>query len=305
MNLDEHNGKAPTPVDYKNISGIHHKWIISRLETVKAEVHNALSGYRFNDAALTLYKFTWNELCDWYLELIKPDMQAGGDSKCEAQYTLWLVLRETIIMLHPIMPFITAEIWKALPGNLNQDITVQSFPPSHQEWVDQKAAGDMELVQGIISSVRTIRAELNIAPSLKLAVIIRPNNPEHEAIVRENELIIKTLARLDNITLTSSGDTPKASASAVFDGNEVIVPLHGAVDFGVELARLDKEFVKLEKEYNMLSNKLRNESFLAKAPQELVERDRNRTKDLAEAMTKLDNLRQRFREAMAEQEGLN
>ena len=123
--------------------------------------------------------------------------------------------------------------------------------------------------------------------------------------MQQNELVIKTLARLDNINLTHSGDTPKASASAVFDGNEVIVPLHGAIDFAVELARLDKEFVKLEKEYNMLSNKLRNESFLAKAPQELVERDRSRTNDLAEGMTKLDNLRQRFREAMAEQDSLN
>ena len=291
--------------NFSQISGIHHKWIISRLETVKAEVHNALSSYRFNDAALTLYKFTWNELCDWYLELIKPDMQAGGESQCVAQHTLWVVLRETIIMLHPIMPFITAEIWKALPGNLEQDISVQPFPASHPEWVDAKAANDMELVQGIISSVRTIRAELNIAPSLKLSVIIRPNNAEHETILQQNELVIKTLARLDNINLTHSGDTPKASASAVFDGNEVIVPLHGAIDFGVELARLDKEFVKLEKEYNMLSNKLRNESFLAKAPQELVERDRSRTNDLAEGMTKLDNLRQRFREAMAEQDSLN
>ncbi len=305
MNLGEHNGKAPAESDFSQVSGIHHKWIISRLETVKAEVHNALSSYRFNDAALTLYKFTWNELCDWYLELIKPDMQAGGESQCVAQHTLWVVLRETIIMLHPIMPFITAEIWKALPGNLEQDISVQPFPASHPQWVDAKAAGDMELVQGIISSVRTIRAELNIAPSLKLSVIIRPNNAEHETILQQNELVIKTLARLDNINLTHSGDTPKASASAVFDGNEVIVPLHGAIDFGVELARLDKEFVKLEKEYNMLSNKLRNESFLAKAPQELVERDRSRTNDLAEGMTKLDNLRQRFREAMAEQDSLN
>lgn len=301
MNLNEFDEKNPIPADLGEAEGIHHKWILGRLEATKKEVHDALSDYRFNDAALGLYKFIWNELCDWYLELIKPDMQAGGVKKSTAQHTLWITLRETLILLHPIMPFITAEIWQSLPGGQGQDIALQAFPPSHEQWLDAEASANMEIVMGIIGSVRTIRSELNIAPSLKLTVIIRPYNEKHKSVLMANDLVIKTLARLEKIELTSSSEAPKASASAVFDGNEVIVPLYGAIDFDVELARLDKEFIKLEKEHSMLSGKLRNENYLNKAPQELVERDRARTQELAEAMDKLDKLRLRFREAMAEQ----
>ena len=272
---------------------------------MKEEVRISLEEYRFNDAALGLYKFIWNELCDWYLELVKPDMQAGGEKRKYAQYTLWLTLRETLVLLHPIMPFITAEIWQSLPGHQDSDIACELFPEKHGEWVDQEAAAKMELVKGVISSVRTIRAELNISPSQKLTVLVRPHSSEHASVLKAGELVIKTLARLERLEIDKSVDAPKASASAVFDGNEIVVPLHGAIDFEVELARLDKEFLKLEKEYNMLSGKLRNESFLAKAPKEIVENDQARVKELAEAMVKLDSLRQRFREAAAEQDHLN
>lgn len=307
MNLEEavKSGKAPEAMDISKAEEIHHKWIISRLEAVKDEVRSALDEYRFNDAALGLYKFIWNELCDWYLELIKPDMQAGGEKRKYAQYTLWVTLRETLVLLNPIMPFITAEIWQSLPGNQGTDISHELFPSAHSDWLDQDAAAKMELVKGVISSVRTIRAELNIAPSQRLTVLIRPHSAGHAAVLMANELVINTLARIEKLEIKDGIDAPKASASAVFDGNEIIVPLHGAIDFEVELARLDKEFLKLEKEYNMLSGKLRNESFLAKAPKEIVEHDQARVKELAEAMVKFDSLRQRFREAVAEQDRMN
>lgn len=304
MNLEEHaaSGQAPQPMDISKSEGIHHKWIISRLEGIKAEVKKALEEYRFNDAAIGLYKFIWNELCDWYLELIKPDMQAGGEKRQVAQYALWLAMRETLLLLHPIMPFITAEIWRSLPGHQGGDIAKEAFPPSHAEWVDADAAANMELVKGVISAVRTIRAELNIAPSHRLKLLIRPHSPDHAAVLKANTVMIITLARLESLEIDAELNAPKASASAVCEGNEIIVPLHGAVDFTVELARMDKEFLKLEKEFSMLSGKLRNESFLAKAPKEIVENDRARVKELADAMTKLDSLRQRFREAATEQE---
>ncbi|MBQ4133362.1 MAG: valine--tRNA ligase [Desulfovibrionaceae bacterium] len=303
MNLAEYaeSGQAPQAMDIAKAEGIHHKWIVSRLENIKAEVKKALEEYRFNDAAVGLYKFIWNELCDWYLELIKPDMQAGGEKRQVAQYTLWLALRETLLLLHPIMPFITAEIWRTMPGHQSGDIAREAFPPSHAEWVDAEAAAGMELVKGVISAVRTIRAELNIAPSHRLRLLIRPQSPAHAAILRENEVMILTLARLESMEISADLNAPKASASAVCEGNEVIVPLHGAIDFAVELARMDKEFLKLEKEHKMLSGKLKNENFLAKAPREIVEHDQARVKELTEAMAKLDSLRSRFREAAAEQ----
>ena len=298
MNLEDCGEIAPAKVDLKEVQGMHHKWMISRLEACREEVQAAFGGYRFNDAASTLYKFIWNELCDWYLELIKPDMQAGGERKRSAQYVLWLTLRETLVMLHPIMPFITAEIWASLPGNqASSDIALELFPSSHAAEVDPEAARNMELVMGIISSVRTIRSELNIAPSLKLTAVVRSASQTHVDVLRLNEQLIKTLARLEALILDKNAEPPKASGSNVFEGNEVIVPLEGAIDFDAELARLDKEFAKLEKEHAMLSGKLRNESFVTKAPKELVERDQARVAELAETMQKLEALRCRFRGA--------
>ena len=149
-------------------------------------------------------------------------------------------------------------------------------------------------------AVRTIRAELNIAPSHRLNVIVRPDSPAQAALLEANREVITTLARLAELSIDAAAVAPKASASGVAAGAEVIVPLHGAVNLADEVARLDKELGKLEKEYNMLSGKLANPAYVDKAPAELVERDRARVGELAEARQKLAALQARFKEAMAE-----
>ena len=294
-------GDGPVPtVAWDKITGLHHKWIICRLEDIKRETDAALTAFRFNDAAQGLYKFVWNELCDWYLELVKPDMQAGGERQAAAQHVLCTVLQETLILLHPIMPFVTAEIWGALPGKIGEDIATQTYPAAHAAWEDARAAEDMEAVMAVIGTVRTIRAELNIAPSHRLNVIVRPDSPAQAALLEANREVITTLARLAELSIDAAAVAPKASASGVAAGAEVIVPLHGAVNLADEVARLDKELGKLEKEYNMLSGKLANPAYVDKAPAELVERDRARVGELAEARQKLAALQARFKEAMAE-----
>ena len=296
MNLPD--DAAPAPVDLDTVQGLHHRWILHRLEEMKESTDAAITGYRFNDAAQGLYRFIWNEFCDWYLELIKPDMQAGGERKSAAQHVLLTVLRETLTLLHPIMPFITSEIWAALPGNAGTDLAVQPFPAARPGCVRAEDAARMELVQGVIGAVRTIRAELNIAPSLRLTALVRTANEHDRQVLEENRQMLLVLARLENAEFGPAIEAPRASASNVVSGNEVIVPLTGAVDFEAELARLDKELGKIEKDLVQVNKKLANESFVDKAPAEVVAKERARAGELADAKAKLEALQVRFREAI-------
>ncbi len=299
MNLDEAAPALPEGLSLETLEGTHHAWILHKLEEVKAQTDASIREYRFNDAAQNLYKFIWNGFCDWYLELIKPDMQAGGKEKAVAQHVLWITLRETMILLHPIMPFITAEIWSALPGSgAGADIAAELFPAARPGCVRAEAAVNMEMVQEAIVAVRTIRAELNIAPSARLKTLIRPQNQPAEGVLRAHQGLITHLSRLEELYIDSAMQPPRASASQVACGNEIIVFLEGAVDFAAELARLEKETAKLEKELNMLKGKLENPNYVGKAPAEIVERDKNRVAELTDAVNKLQNLKERFKAAL-------
>ncbi|MBQ3058908.1 MAG: valine--tRNA ligase [Desulfovibrio sp.] len=302
MNLPE---TAPQAVDLHTIQGLHHQWILHRLECVKAEMDSALDDYRFNDAAQLGYKFLWNEFCDWYLELIKPDMQSEDVARREtAQYVLWLVLRELVILLHPIMPFVTAEIWQALPvaqGQKAGDLALEPYPAARPHCLRPDEAARMELIQGVIVAVRTIKAELGISPSHKVSLLLHPADAAQQALLEENRGLMLTLARLESLDMGMNLEAPKASASAVVQGCQIIVPLRGAVDLAGELARLDKEMQKLEKDLTGVNIKLSNESFVSRAPAEVVERERARAAQLADAREKLTALRARFAEALAEE----
>ncbi len=296
MNLPE---TPPAPAALERVEGLHHQWILHRLEILKESTDAALSEYRFNDAAQGGYKFLWNEFCDWYLELIKPDMQDVA-RKPAAQFVLWTVLREMLVLLHPLMPFVTAEIWQALPGGEGADLARELYPAARRDCVRPEEAGHMEFIQGVIVAVRTIRAELNINPSLKLKVLVRPADAGQRALLEGARQMILTLARLESLTVDPEAQTPKASASHVVQSCEIIVPLTGAVDFAGELARLDKELGKLDKELVAINKKLANESFVSRAPADVVARERARASDLGDAKTKLEVLKARFTEAMAE-----
>ena len=295
MNLPE---DVPAAVDLGKVQGLHHQWLLHRLEEVKKDVDDAIEAYRFNDAAQTLYKFLWNEFCDWYLELIKPDMKEEGPRKAEAQYVLWTALREFLILMHPIMPVVRAEIWQALPGGAGSDVAVQLLPEARPGCLKPEAAARMEFVQEAIGMIRTIRAELNIAPSYRLTVLLRPSDAHQKDVLEANREVIVTLARLGELIIDADGEAPKASASHVAQGCEVIVHLSGAVDFAAELARLEKELGKIDKELGGLNQKLANEGFVSRAPAEIVERERARVAELTDARVKLTALQQRFRDVM-------
>ena len=296
MNLPE-TPPAALPLDA--VEGLHHQWILHRLEMAKQEMDSALTEYRFNDAAQSGYKFLWGEFCDWYLELIKPDMQDEA-RKPAAQFVLWTVLREMLVLLHPVMPFVTAEIWQALPGGENADLARELYPAARPACLRPEAAARMEFVQEIIVAVRTIRAELNISPSLKLNVLLHPVDDAQKAVLESARGMIGTLARLESLTIDAAAVAPKASASGVVQGCQVIVPLSGAVDLAGELVRLDKELGKLDKELTAIGLKLANESFVERAPAAVVQRERDRAEQMRDARAKLEVLKQRFTEALQE-----
>ncbi len=295
MNLEG----APEAVDLDKVEGLHHRWILHRLEELKAEQESALAEYRFNDAAQSLYKFVWNQFCDWYLELIKPDMQAGGERQKAARFVLWTTLRETLLLLHPLVPFISAEVWQAMPGHEGSpDIAREAFPAARPGCLRPDDAARMEMIQEAISAVRTIRAELNIAPSLKLTAIVRPVDAEAAGVLEAHREMLLVLARLEKLTIDAAAEAPRVAASQVACGNEIIIPLSGAVDFAAETARLEKELAKLDKEHAMIAGKLGNENYVSRAPAEVVERDQARVIELADAKLKLAALKERFAEGL-------
>ena len=221
-----------------------------------------------------------------------------------AQYVLWVVLRELLLLLHPIIPFVTAEIWNALPvpaGEQPTDIALELYPAARPGCLHEAEAARMELVQGIIVAVRTIKAELNISPSHKVSLMLHPVDEAHAALLESCRQMMTTLARLEDLQIGADLHAPKASASSVVGGCQVIVPLKGAVDLAGELARLDKEMAKLEKDLVGVQSKLHNESFVSRAPAQVVERERARAEQLLDAKAKMQALRQRFSEALNEE----
>ena len=300
MNLPRDEAEAELPqTPLEAAQGIHHQWILHRLEEVKAENAKAIGEYRFNDAAQGLYRFIWHEFCDWYLEMVKGEL-SGDDAtaRAGARKALWTVLSEVLVLLHPIMPFVTQEIWDALPATPGGNLALTPYPEARPHCLDAAAASRMELLQETIVAVRNIRGELNINPSLELALVVRPGSDADAAVLAENADMMRTLARLKSVVVDPAAAHPKGSASAVVRGGELYVPLAGAVDFEAELARLDKELAKMEKELTIVNKKLSNEGFTAKAPAEVVQKERDKAAAFAEKRDTLTKLQDRLRSAM-------
>jgi len=274
---------------------LHQAWILHRLEEVKASTAKAIENYNFNEAAQGLYSFLWLEFCDWFLEMAKADFNGPDpEAKALAQKCLWMVLSEYLVLMHPIMPFVTQEIWGHLPGHKEKDISKVPYPEARAQHVKPEAVAQMGLLQEVVVSVRNIRSELSINPGLKLDCLVRTADGDDLAMLRANETLIVLLARLSNFTAGPDVTAPKASASAAAGGNAVFVPLAGAVDFDAELARLSKELAKTSKEADIVARKLANEDFTAKAPAEVVAKEREKDEMLREKVAKLEELKGRI-----------
>ena len=273
-----------------------HKYILHELEKVKAKVQDSLEGYHFNEAAQALYQFIWHTYCDWYLEMIKPEIYSEDPEERKiAQACLYKTFTEILILLHPFVPFVSQEIWSYFPGIKIKDLSLVQFPESRPECIDHDLAEKMEYFQEVVISVRNIRSELNINPGEKLQLKINADG-ENKAFLQENELVITQLARLQDMEIAPDISVPRASATAVIKGDELYVPLEGIVDFEAELARLDKQLGKVDKDFQGLQKKLSNHDFLQKAPADVVEKEKDKLKELEEKREKMISLKQKLEE---------
>ncbi len=290
MNLEQ----EPRGFDSREVDGLAHKWILHRLEEVKSQLRQSLDGYRFNDAAQSMYHFVWHSFCDWYLELIKPELyRSHPEARQKAQGNLLQVLSEIIILLHPMIPFVTQEIWSKLPGERKQDLSRVPYPESRPNCHYPEEVRDMEFLQSVVSAVRGIRSELSVPPGLKLSMYIRAQGRDREFLMEHQDLILE-LAGLSEMQAGEDVEPPRGCGVAVVKGYELFVPLKGVVDIQKELARVDKELRTLEKDLDFVGKKLDNPNFLHKAPSEVVAKERDKVERIKEEKEKLQSLRERL-----------
>jgi valyl-tRNA synthetase len=285
MNLEGYEGTCQ--LDEKSQKSIADQWILSRLNATTQDVNLALESFKFNDAALSVYKFIWNEYCDWYIEFVKSRLLKDGPGKNAAQNVLLHVLEAALKLLHPFMPFITEEIWQKLPKN-GDSIMVSAFPEFEADKSDHKIESDMASVMEVITGVRNIRGEMNLNPGLKLNALVKTRNTDLEATLKKHVSFIRELARVDQITIGPDIEKNKVSASSVLGEMDLIIPLEGMMDFGEEKNRIEKELKKIQKDLIFLDKKLSNPNFVKKAPAEVIEKDEKRKTTLSEKQAKLE-----------------
>ncbi|CDM91688.1 valine--tRNA ligase [Xenorhabdus bovienii] len=256
------------------------RWILAEFNQTVKTYREALDTYRFDIAANILYEFTWNQFCDWYLELSKPAINKGSEAEVRAaRHTLIEVLEGLLRLAHPIIPFITETIWqrvKVVKGINADTIMLQPFPQFDQAKVDELALSDLEWIKEAIIAVRNIRAEMNIAPSKPLEVLLRDANADAQRRVAENLNFIQAMGRLSSVTVLAVGEEAPVSVTKLINGAEILIPMAGLIDKDVELARLDKEIEKLDKEISAIEAKLSNDGFVSRAPEAVVAKERER-----------------------------
>ncbi len=293
MHITEENSKPFSLQPSASSLSLTDRWILSRLNSVTKTVSDDLDNYRFNDAAGTLYKFVWHEFCDWYLESIKPCLY-GKEEEDRRQSTtgvLWFVLQNTLILLHPFIPFVTEEIWHKLPGtegSIMKAVFPLDSPDDACYFHDQEAESTMELITEIISGIRNVRGEMNIPPSSLLDVSVQSQDTTTREIIKKHQDIVINLAGLKSLAVEQTGEKPKAAATAIVGNAAIFVSLEGIIDFAKEAKRLEKEVGKLSVELSALSKKLNNEHFLNKAPESVVEKVKEKHKVILEKQQKLE-----------------
>jgi len=274
-------------------------WIMSRLQQVISETRSNLDSYAFDQAANVLYQFIWHEFCDWYLELIKPQLYDKDDpaTRSRCQSVLLKVLSAILRLLHPFVPFITEEIWQKLPGEVGS-VMVAPYPQPDPALANPEAEAEMNLVMATITAIRNIRGEMNVPPATQVEVFLHSPETAAVAALSRHQQVIKILARVQALHSNADGGPPAAAAKAVVDQVDIFMPLTGIIDFAEEARRLEKELQKLGKDLDQAQRKLSNEDFLAKAPADVVAKEKEKLQGWTEKLTKLKTHRERIRELM-------
>ncbi|PWV58881.1 valine--tRNA ligase [Plasticicumulans acidivorans] len=273
------------------------RWIASRLQATIREAHEGIDGYRFDMAAKAIYEFIWNEYCDWYLELAKPVLTGDAHEilKRGTRRTLVTVLETVLRLLHPLMPFITEEIWQRvapLAGAGGATISLAAYPQADVNLIDLDAEADIAWVQSFLVGVRRIRAELNVAPGKPLAVLARGGDAADQERLQANRVFLESLGRIESIALID-GEAPEAATTLV-GHMEILIPLAGLIDKDAELARLAKEIERIVKDIARIEAKLANPAFADKAPADIVAKEREKLDAQRVALGKLQDTHARM-----------
>lgn len=298
MNTEEHDCGQLNDDNYE--LSLADRWIVSRLQTAEQAVIEGLESYRLDLASQALYDFIWSDYCDWYLELSKPvlwDEHASDALKKGTRRTLIRVLEATLRLAHPLMPFITEEIWqkvKTLTGKDGNTIMQEGFPVPDANKQDSAATDSIEWVKSVIIAVRNIRGEMNISPGKPLPVLFSNGSPQDQLRLSENSHYLSKLAHLESITWCEPADALPPSATALVGDLAVLVPMAGVINKDEELARLDKEIGKITKEMQRLAGKLDNAKFVANAPEEVVRKERQKLAEATASIGKLEAQKSRI-----------
>ena len=266
-------------VDITGEKTLADKWILTRLNQTIGKVTELFEKFEFGEAGRLLYRFIWDDFCDWYIEMSKETL-AGDDeaAKLTTRSILVYVLDNTLRLLHPIMPFVTEEIWQSVP-HVGESLVVATYPTVHPEQMDEQAAEEMEFLMDFIRSVRTVRNEMNTPLSKPINIIAKVSDAAHYAVLKENESYIARFSNPEEFVYGEDVKAPSDAVTSVITGAEIYLPLAGLINIEDEIARLEKEAEKLQQEVDRVEKKLSNEKFVAKAPAAVVEAERAKGAD--------------------------
>jgi len=277
-----------------SILSLPDRWILSRLQMVIQQAREHCEAYRFNLMSQVIYEFIWNEFCDWYLELTKPTLSGADNSKPETRNsqlsTLVDTLETALRLLHPLMPFITEEIWQRvapLAGKNGDTIMLQAYPVADSSLIDNEAVAEMSWLMEFILGVRKIRGEMNIPPRKPLPVLLQNHSPQDRTRVEATRAYTSFLSSLESIAFLETDEIAPEAATALVGEMKVLIPMAGLIDKQAELTRLAKEIEKLKAEATRCEQKLQNPSFVERAPTQVVAKERQRLDEMHSALTKL------------------
>ncbi|MDH5592907.1 MAG: valine--tRNA ligase [Gammaproteobacteria bacterium] len=299
MNTEDHDcGQGDKEVELTQAD----KWIISRLQVTEQKLAKYIEQYRFDLAAQTIYEFTWDEYCDWYLELSKPILLDENSSEAllrGTRRTLVRVLETLLRLIHPVMPYITEEIWQRVAPMADKSgdtIMLQPYPVANEDKIDQNAVDEVNWVKDFILGVRRIRSTMNIAPGKLLPVLLQNGSNTDRKRLDDYELYLMKLAKLEKITWLNKGDDAPESSTSLVGEMKLLIPMAGLINKEEELARLEKEMDKLRKDIERTEAKLNNKNFTARAPEDVVNKERSKIND---ASSSLNNLEEQYKKIQA------
>jgi len=272
------------------------RWILSRLNKTIKSTSDYLESYNYGEAVKTIYEFVWNEFCDWYVEFIKPRLYKEQDKidKETAQYVLWYTLENMLRLLHPFTPFITEEIWQKLPHE-GESIMIAPWPKVDKKSIDDETEKNTIKIMDIVKTIRNIKSDMNIPYSREVEIFLNIGNDKKLKLINDNLFYIESLIKTKSIHIGKQTKKPEFSATGVLEGIEIFIPLKGIINIDEEIERLDKRLKKTIIELNIVSKKLSNNDFLVKAPENIIEKEKNKVVELNGIKDRLQNNLQNLR----------